>query len=840
MTVGQRALRLCLALLTWIAGRLQGRPDTEHEMSFNRLVFAAIIVSILLWDQKRGAPDSALVSMTIFIALALAILGHIIIFPKICRPRRIVALFLDCGFLAWQLHLGGEKVALFYPVYLWVIFGNGFRFGLPFLAAAIPVATLSFALVVATTSYWQQQLNLSAGLLIGLIILPAYAGTLIRKLSLATRSAEEANNAKSLFLASVSHELRTPLTAIVGMSGLLRRGGLDTEQAEMVETISVASLSLQTLINSLLDLTRIEAGRMPNLPEELDLLNLLVEIRRIVESQITTKKLQFNIHVTPRTPPFLLVNRQHLFEIILNLASNAVKFTEYGGVIIAVDGQPAEGPGRGVSLTVEVSDTGIGIAPQEQARIFDDFTQANSTIMNRFGGTGLGLAITKQRVALFGGTISIESALGKGSTFRVSLPTHAAINVAEPSVANEGGVTLIAHNREVVTQVRAGLSALGIAVRVAEPSSNISDVMAGSRGRIVFIHAPDWEIVEAVISTTGATVVLIDETATQALPEVIVQRRCVAVLSDVSSVQSLSRVLSTVNHLSNSTALRTPQERITTEAPLAVETARRRRVLLVDDNRINQRVFSRILASAGHDVLIAENGEKALDILEREASGIDIVLMDFNMPELDGIETTKLFRMMSAGRARLPIVGLTADASANSDRRWHDAGMDGCLIKPIEPEAFLAAIDAIARRTVPVSASSVAILQEHPRFRKPISPAFDETTVANLGRLGDKLFVTELLSDFLADAAEIIDLLTVAAAQGNSTAFRYQAHALRSSAVNVGATALAELCIPWVGHGGSELKARSTEFTARARAELSRTRTAVTEFDTRRSAKFLT
>ena len=547
----ESAKRLCLAPRSRLAGRLRGRPDSEHEMSFNRLGFAAIIVAILISGEKNGASDSALDSMIVFIVLALTILGHIIIFPKICQTRRILALLLDCGFLSWQIHLGGQKVALFYPVYLWVIFGNGFRFGLAYLAAAVPVATISFALVVATTPFWRHQPNLSAGLLIGLIILPAYAGTLIRKLSLATRSAEEANNAKSLFLASVSHELRTPLTAIVGMSGLLRRADLDEEQQEMVETISLASISLQTLINGLLDLSRIEAGRMPNVPEELDLLNLLVDVRRIVESQVLAKNLSFDIHVTPRTPPFLLANRQHLLEIILNLAGNAVKFTDEGGVVIAVDGQPAEGSGNGVNLMIDVSDTGIGIAPHDQTRIFEDFIQANDMIMNCFGGTGLGLALTKRRVALFGGTINVESTLGKGSTFHVSIMTRAATNATEALPADKVHVTLVARNREIVTQVRSGLSALGAAVTVVEPARIAQDPAAGQKGAIMLVHAPDWEIVKPTISATEATVVLVDETAAQALPRVSIQKSCVTLLSDVSSVKSLSRVVAIALRLTN-------------------------------------------------------------------------------------------------------------------------------------------------------------------------------------------------------------------------------------------------------------------------------------------------
>ena len=166
--------------------------------------------------------------------------------------------------------------------------------------------------------------------------------------------------------------------------------------------------------------------------------------------------------------------------------------------------------------------------------------------------------------------------------------------------------------------------------------------------------------------------------------------------------------------------------------------------------------------------------------------------------------------------------------------------MDGCLIKPVDPTALLEAIDAIARSTSTVMASTIAILEDHPRFRKPAVPALDETIIANLRRLGDSTFVDELLSDFLIDAAVTIELLSAAAGQGNTMTFRDQAHALQSSASNVGAVALAELCAPWVGHRGSELKARAGDFSARALTELNRTRDAVSDLSTERSAKSLT
>ena len=825
----------------WLLDRLYGRPDSEHEMSFNRIIFAVIIVIALLTKYKAGAAHTALIGMAIYIILALAVLGHILLRPGTSWARRIFALFLDCGFLSWQLHLGGGAVAVFFPIYLWVIFGNGFRFGLTFLAIAVPVATLSFGLVVATTPYWYEQQPLSVGLLIGLVILPAYAGTLIRKLSLATQMAEEANNAKSIFLASVSHELRTPLTAIVGMSGLLRISPLDATQREMLETIEVATGSLKSLINGLLDLSRIEAGRMPTSVEEFDLLTLLLDVRRMVESQLRAKGLRFDIHVTPRTPLRLLGSRVHLHAILVNLAGNAVKFTEIGGIVIAVDGQPVEGTETGLTLQVEVSDTGIGIAPQNQTRIFENFTQGDATILNRFGGTGLGLAITRQLVGLLGGSIDVDSTLGEGSTFRFDIKADAiTVNSLDSWPVDRPAVTLFAHSPQVIAQLQERLESLSVAVTITDPRRSADELQAHDGGTsILFVYERDWEdsVLQAAYRLLRPVMVLIDEAAGPSLPDLATRKRCVSVLSDLTSNQMLHQALSYAIRLRGPSATNeaaiAPQKAAqpSLQAPaLPLPTAPRRRVLLVDDNRVNQRVFARILESAGHKVLLAENGERALDILEREADRLDIVLMDFNMPELDGLEATKLYRFMSTGDTRLPIIGLTADALAQTDRRWRDAGMDGCLVKPVEPKALLAAIDSMSR-AIPalpaMSADPVATLHAYPRLHLTTPPAIDETIFGNLLQLGDNQFINELLLDFLEDAKDLIGLLTAAARQGDATAFRSHAHALQSSSVNVGAVALGALCTPWVKLRGRELQTQTMDFADRAQSELARTQETV-------------
>ncbi|WAC29084.1 sensor histidine kinase [Ancylobacter sp. SL191] len=800
----------------WIASRLRNRADSEHEMSFNRLIFAFIIVIVLAVNSTTSDVHESLRVMALYIVLALGVLGHILIRPAISRARRVFALLLDCGFLGWQLHLGGEVAALFYPIYLWVIFGNGFRFGVAALLTAIPVAVLSFATVMWTTPFWRDQWHLSLGLLVGLVILPAYAGTLIRKLSTATKVAEEASQAKSLFLASVSHELRTPLTAIVGMTGLLRGTPLARDQREMVDTVDVATRSLRTLIDGLLDLSRIEAGRMPVPHAAFDLVALLVDARRLVEGQARERGLSFNLHVTPRTPLDLVGSRQHLHEVLLNLAGNAVKFTEKGGVTIAVDTEPREN-GR-LTLIIEVSDTGIGIARADQERIFEDFTQADASILNRFGGTGLGLAITRRLVALMGGIISVDSEPGVGSTFRLEVPIDGAILDAAHATRDAPPV-LVCRDTAPLAPLLDTLSELDLPPVIADlrlgPARMFSPQAAGA---VRLLYEPDTRnLALPAPPANSPPPVLVRPASEPGLPPLELRRLYASVLDVGAPVHEVQRALRLARRLGVAASL---------EAEPAPPVPRLAcQLLLVDDNRVNQRVFQRILEGAGHKVRVAETGEQALDLLSDDADAFDLVLMDFNMPDMDGLEASKLYRMMSTGDNRLPIVGLTADATALGDSRWRDAGMDDCLIKPVEPGVLLAMIDRRAR-----AGDAPAPLRENggslAYLDSPLRPLDDEA-IESLCRLGGPHFAAELMEDYLEDAQAIIGRLTATARRGDVIGFRNEAHALQSSSANVGALALSALCQPWRDLRGDELRARADDLDRLAQHQLARTRVAM-------------
>lgn len=357
----------------------------EGEMARNRLVISALILAYFLFEITWNARTLTLplIVITSFFLFSVALSIHIISSPAANFRRRIIAMCGDIGTLSIGLYIGAEVTASTFPIYLWIIFGNGFRFGLLFLTLSSVAATVCFSLVVLTTSYWQSFYNLAFGLLLALIVLPLYARKLIKDLSDARKNAETASEMKSLFLASVSHELRTPLNAIIGLSDLLSATRLDDEQREMSTSINASGRSLCGLVDNFLDYSRLEAGAMPTNKDSFCLISVLTELNCIARAQAQDKPLTIGLHVTPRTPTTLVGDRSKMAQILTNLIGNAVKFTEKGFVSLGVDALSNDG--STARLRFEVTDTGIGISPTSQEKIFDQFTQADNRIVDQYG-----------------------------------------------------------------------------------------------------------------------------------------------------------------------------------------------------------------------------------------------------------------------------------------------------------------------------------------------------------------------------------------------------------------------------------------------------------------------
>lgn len=760
-----------------------------------------------------------------FVALSFVLFAWIYRAKESSDLVRFLTLAVDMGTPTILLGLTGDRSAILVFVYTWVAVGHGFRFGLRYLRIAWIVSLLAFIAVYGLSAlvegFWYQHPMVWLGAFFWIGAPTFYVAKLLEQKLVAVRAAEEAriqvervqaeaererverarteaeraraeavaaSEAKSDFLATMSHEMRTPLNGVVGAAELLAAANLPQKERQLVDWLLTSSRQLRSLIDNLLDLRKIEAGKIVLERVTLDLHTLMNRLPALFEPEAKRANVRFTKSVSVDAPYMLVGDDVRIQQVLINLTGNALKFTHQGFVrlsVFAVDQSDDE-----VTLRFEVRDTGIGIPAENAARIFDRFAQANPSIHRQYGGSGLGTTICKHLVELMGGAIGFDSHPDGGTTFWFTVPLS---RQPADALGDDAGVSVL-DVRLVFVSARPGAgdwlakAARGESIRCSTVRS-IEEALTTLRADVVDASGVllidgqddriDWREAPSAISKGG------------------VQAPCILIHPGVQEMDAFDAgyacLLNDHNEQQLRIAMRSVVAGTSYQEPLADMSGQPTpggnglHILVAEDNAISQQIIAMMLQSAGHQVTLVSDGESVLESYQNVS--FDVMILDMHMPGRTGLEVAKVIRLFEANSRtrRMPIIMLTAAASTDLREDSLDAGVDLFLSKPVDPRALLRGVNQVFAQAVeppaarPLPASGMQADAEY----------VDRVLLEDMADLAsDPRFIQTLTSNFARDAEQLVHQIERAMARKDYELFRELTHALKGAAMMAGAIRL--------------------------------------------------
>lgn len=720
------------------------------------------------------------------------------------HTRIITVLIISISYTSIALAYTNEAGSPLLVAYFWVTLSTGLRQGQKYLVFCTILCLCGFSFAIYMNPFWSSSLYFSGSVLISMIILPAYIGFLHKRIHDALLQAKAANDAKSQFLANISHEIRTPLNGIIGMSELLSSTKLSKEQKEFTSTIQASSNTLLVLIEDVLDISKIEAGKTELIQKSFDIYSTVNSIYQMMIPLAKEKGLKCKLSISPDTPSKLIGDEQHLRQILINLLGNAIKFTEYGYVEVKISLLSSDE--NQVKLRIDILDTGIGIAEEAQQHIFDKFAQANPTITPNYGGTGLGTSIARHLVELMGGQMGVMSELNMGSNFWFELEFDRAPLV----VKNEFDNILAAPPRVLLLGTKDALHAdlinhltewqfdwsqqetpedvENILINSSQTLNSHNMVIVDEEG--IDIDAVSFALRLSQNTSLKNTELVLIKSPSSKEHSIYLKSGYFSVLSTPLDIRLLYNTLHSTNindtQNNNVTSL--------IDFNVAPPSVKALNILVGEDNLTNQIVTRKILEQSGHHVHVVDNGKQILEEISNNL--YDVILLDMHMPEMGGLEATKIYRFMSSAENRVPIIMLTANATKEAIDSCIEAGVDAYLTKPVESKKLLKTIYTLSGKNKEQDLSNKP---DDISLKVTSEIDLDSQTVVNLATLNnlailskDIDFMRELFAGFLEDSKVLINKIESSYQSNKYSELQDHAHAMKGSTRSLGATSMAE------------------------------------------------